>query len=115
MKNYQTLSKVPPHLSSKRFTPPYWKRESFLHFVLIHPLASKVFLYYVYYTPTFYKLSYVSGSFSFRCRCFRQKTLLFGQYITIGAKHPTLLFLFAITLTISLPGFVTINIRSSLS
>ena len=109
MKNFQKLSKVfflPPHLSNERFTPPCWKCESFLHFAVIHPLASKNKLYYVYYTQIVYKLSYVSGSFSFRCRCFRQKALLFCHYIPIDAKHPTLIFLFATTLTVCLPGFV---------
>ena len=93
-------------VKNERFTPPSWKCESFLHFVVIHPLASKNKLYYVYYTQIVYKLSYVSGSFSFRCRCFRQKALLFCHYIPIGAKHPSLIFLFATTLTVRLPGFV---------
>jgi hypothetical protein len=118
MKYYQTLSKVffpPPHLSNERFTPPCWKCEFFLHFVLIHPLASKVlFILRLLYTNCL-QVKLRIRIFFISLSLFSSKSSPFCHYIPIGAKHPTLILLFATTLTVHLPGFVHIYVSKTIA
>ncbi len=109
---HKCSSPHPPSLMYGSLPPAGKSNPSFILFCCPLKLLY-LFLYYVYYTPNVYKLSYVSGSLSFCWRCFLQKTLKrkpFCHTILIGAKHRSLIILFAKNLTVRLLGFVPKNV-----